>query len=52
MTMEASRAVHNFVMKERSNREIIFQRRNEFAAVLNSTGKTGGLSYNIHFKRV
>jgi hypothetical protein len=42
--MEARGAVHDFVMKEHSNREIIFQLRNAFAAVLNSTGKTGGLS--------
>jgi hypothetical protein len=52
VTVEARGAVHEFVVKEHSNREIIVQLRNEFAAVLNSTGKTGGLSYNIYFKRV
>ena len=52
MTVEARGAVHDFVMTEHNNREIIVQFRNEFAALLNSTGKTGGLSYNFHFKRV
>jgi hypothetical protein len=42
--MEARGAVYDFVMKEHSNQEIIGQLRNEFVALLNSTGKTGGLS--------
>jgi len=52
VTVEAMGVVHDFVMKEHSNREIIVQLRNEFAAVLNSKGKRSGLSYNIYFKKV
>ena len=35
MTVEAMGAVHDFVLKEHGNREIIVHLRNEFAAVLN-----------------
>lgn len=44
MTVEAMGAVHDFLIKEHSNREITVQLRNEFAAVLNSKGKRGGLN--------
>jgi len=44
VTVEPRGTVHDFVMKEHNNREIIVHLRNEFTAVLNSTGKRGGLA--------